>query len=80
MKTCIKDGMLTSTVKSLKEQGAIDCFRCIHFYVTWDKKHPRGCRALGFKCREMPSVVVLKSSGYDCLRYTEKMEDGKNRG
>jgi hypothetical protein len=50
----------------------IDCFRCKHFYVTWDERHPKGCRAMGFKSREMPSVVVFRSSGMECLRYEGK--------
>jgi hypothetical protein len=64
----------------LKKQGSIDCFTCIHFYVTWDKKHPRGCKALGFKSREIPSLVVFQSSGYDCLRYKEKKSGTKTEG
>ena len=26
-----------------------NCFRCKFFYVTWDNRFPRGCRAMGFK-------------------------------
>lgn len=47
----------------------INCFRCGHFYVTWDPVHPRGCRALGFKGREMPSQVVREASGVACLQF-----------
>jgi hypothetical protein len=50
----------------------INCFECTHFYVTWDRLRPKGCRAMGFKSREMPSIVVYKSSGVDCLRYDPK--------
>jgi len=50
----------------------IDCFRCKHFYITWDERHPKGCKAMGFKSREIPSVVVLRSSGMECLRYEKK--------
>ena len=52
--------------------GKIDCFQCRHFYITWDQKHPKGCKAMGFKSVEMPSVVVLRSSGVECLRYERK--------
>ncbi|MBA4418689.1 MAG: uracil-DNA glycosylase [Syntrophus sp. (in: bacteria)] len=54
------------------EKEKIDCFACRHFYVTWDKKYPKGCRAMGFKTREMPSIAVFKSSGLKCLRYEPK--------
>lgn len=49
-----------------------NCFSCLYFAVTWDQNNPRGCRAYGFQTRELPSVVVKKSSGLDCLRFEEK--------
>jgi hypothetical protein len=52
----------------------IDCTKCTHFYITWDKNYPRGCRAMGFKCREIPSVMVCKASGVECLRFEKKKE------
>ncbi|WP_330218382.1 uracil-DNA glycosylase [Sporosarcina globispora] len=36
----------------------IDCFKCKYFYVTWDRNHPKGCRAFQFKTRQMPSLEV----------------------
>jgi L,D-peptidoglycan transpeptidase YkuD (ErfK/YbiS/YcfS/YnhG family) len=50
----------------------IDCGKCIHFYITWDKHYPKGCKAMGFKSVEMPSIIVYKSSGADCLRFEMK--------
>ena len=50
----------------------IDCFRCKHFFVTWDETFPRGCRALGFKSREMPHLMVRQASGMDCLKFEKK--------
>lgn len=55
-----------------REKGKIDCFSCAHFYVTYDPKMPKGCRAMGFKSREMPSVLVVRNSGMECLRYVPK--------
>jgi hypothetical protein len=40
--------------------------------VTWDKKFPYGCRAMGFKTLTMPSVRVFQMSGVECLQFTEK--------
>jgi hypothetical protein len=51
--------------------------QCIHFYITWDKNYSKGCRAMGFKCHEMPSVMVYKASGVECLRFESKA--GKER-
>jgi len=47
----------------------VDCFACRHFYVTWDPDFPRGCRVMGFKSREIPSQVVRRASGMECLRF-----------
>ncbi len=55
--------------KAKKGNGAVDCFRCVHFYVTWDENFPRGCKAYGFKSRNIPSVDVYRSSGMKCLRF-----------
>ncbi len=49
-----------------------NCNRCEHYYITWDQKFPYGCRAMGFKSKEMPSIAVLNNSGMDCLQFKEK--------
>ncbi|MDN4606060.1 uracil-DNA glycosylase [Sporosarcina highlanderae] len=49
-----------------------NCFQCQYFFVTWDPKSPRGCKAYGFKTRELPSAVVKRSSGMECLKYEQK--------
>ncbi|MDI6789541.1 MAG: uracil-DNA glycosylase [Thermodesulfobacteriota bacterium] len=50
----------------------IDCHKCKHYYVTWDKNFPHGCRAMDFKSREFPSTVVQTSSGMSCLLFKPK--------
>lgn len=55
----------------------VNCFRCRHFYVTWDELFPRGCKALGFKSREMPSAVVRRSSGMECQMFKLKKIRGR---
>nr|WP_090667678.1 uracil-DNA glycosylase [Paenibacillus tianmuensis] len=52
----------------------INCLKCKHFYVTWDPGFPRGCRAYGFKTTDMPSALVMRSSGKPCLSYEEKIK------
>ncbi len=52
--------------------GKINCYTCKHFYVTWDTKHPRGCRVMGFESKEVPSLVVFHSSGIACTRFEHK--------
>ncbi len=47
----------------------VNCFRCRHFFVTWDPRFPRGCRALGFMGRAVPSDTVRQASGIRCLYF-----------
>lgn len=54
------------------EKWKIDCFTCSNFYITWDKDFPYGCRAMGFKTRNMPSDEVYKASGENCLGFRPK--------
>nr|WP_239533961.1 uracil-DNA glycosylase [Thalassobacillus pellis] len=50
----------------------MNCFRCRHFFTTWNPGFPRGCRAYGFKTKEMPSVLVKKTTGTACLKFEPK--------
>lgn len=54
------------------ENQRTNCYKCVYFYVSWDKNFPNGCRAFGFKTREMPSVSVYKSSGKSCQAFKSK--------
>ena len=60
-----------------KRQGA-SCYRCAHFYVTWDPAFPRGCRAMGFKGRELPAETVLRASGMTCQLYADQARPGRS--
>lgn len=62
-----------------EEKDKINCLHCAHFYVTWDERNPKGCRAMGFKSREAPSAVVFRSSGMACQMFEEK-KDRRGRG
>ena len=48
------------------------CIRCIYFYLTYDYAKPYGCKAMGFKSKMSPAMVVLQSSGIQCELYTPK--------
>jgi len=45
------------------------CLQCKHFYVTYDIRQPRGCRAFGFKSRRIPADIVQSSSGKLCTLF-----------
>nr|WP_240547743.1 uracil-DNA glycosylase [Paenibacillus lignilyticus] len=48
--------------------------QCLHYYVTWDPKFPRGCKAFKFKSSAMPSAAVLTSSGKPCMNFEAKLK------
>lgn len=56
----------------------IDCYKCRHFYITWEANHPRGCKMFGFKTTRMPSQVVLENSGEPCLKFQPKFRKKQN--
>ena len=49
-----------------KEELPASCGDCKHYYVTWDKDFPYGCKAMGFKSRTYPAQEVRNASGMDC--------------
>ncbi|PLT35918.1 uracil-DNA glycosylase [Bacillus sp. V5-8f] len=50
----------------------INCMTCKHFFVTWDRNFPRGCKAFQFKTAVLPSQEVLRASGRQCMKYEKK--------
>ena len=54
-----------------------DCLHCEHYFVTWESDRPRGCHAYEFKSHEVPSDVVLASSGEACRLF--KRKDGERK-
>ncbi|AST93823.1 uracil-DNA glycosylase [Sutcliffiella sp. NC1] len=60
----------------MTNEKRINCLHCKHYYVTWDRKYPKGCRAFGFKTSTMPSLTVFRSSGSPCMNYTDKRKNG----
>ena len=58
-----------------------DCNSCAHFFITWNKRFPFGCREMGFMTSNSPSKDVFEVEGRDCLAYKNKFshlgeEDG----
>jgi hypothetical protein len=60
--------------KLMQEENlrSIGCNSCKYFYITWNKKHPYGCRAMGFISAKLPSIEVLTIEGRDCLSFEDK--------
>jgi len=56
----------------------VNCVTCAHYYVTWDKSFPRGCRLFEFKTSKLPSQLVRESTGDHCKNYVEKKKLNAN--
>lgn len=50
----------------------VDCVQCKHYYVTWDKDFPKGCKLFGFKSKNAPSYLVYEATGAPCEHCEEK--------
>lgn len=55
-----------------RKSKRVNCRKCRFFQITWDKKFPYGCKAYGFKTKQMPSVKVKSFSGIECLKFILK--------
>ena len=62
---------------NLDKNDEANCFKCVHFAITWEPKHPRACKLFGFKTTQMPSAVVMKSSGAPCEGFRRKANSGQ---
>lgn len=60
-------------INKKESQGTlVNCFFCKHFHITYEKKYPYGCQAIGFKSARMPAVDVFSNSGMDCALFDKK--------
>jgi hypothetical protein len=63
-----------------REGKKISCFECRHFFITHEPAHPYGCQAMGFKSPDLPSAVVVSSSGEARLVFESKDRGRGKRG
>ena len=54
------------------KKETVNCFECPHFYVTWDKHFPRGCKHFNFKTDAMPSMRIQQAIGVPCPAFLKK--------
>jgi hypothetical protein len=50
----------------------INCYQCVHHFITYQPQHPYGCKVYGFKSKQMPSLAVFESSGKPCQSFEQK--------
>ncbi|MDL2259594.1 uracil-DNA glycosylase [Deltaproteobacteria bacterium OttesenSCG-928-K17] len=55
----------------------VNCRLCRHYYVTWQPRHPNGCRAMGFVSLQMPAAQVFLNSGQECQLFSPKRSGGR---
>lgn len=55
-----------------KHPERINCIHCVYYEVTWEQDNPRGCTMFGFKSKQMPSKVVMETTGKPCPAFTPK--------
>ncbi len=49
-----------------------NCYKCIYYYITWEKIFSYGCKAFGIKGRRMPSLEVFSASKENCKMFKAK--------
>ena len=50
----------------------VNCRKCEHFYTTWNKNFPFGCRSMDFVSKTLPRMEVYKLEGKICLAFAQK--------
>jgi len=50
----------------------LGCNNCLHFYITHDANFKYGCRALDFKSKRLPILVVKEASEQQCHFFQKK--------
>ena len=64
----------SKTTDNSQDVQDIDCFSCVHFFITYDQVFPYGCKAAGFKSRIMPCKDMYANSGIVCQLFQKKMK------
>lgn len=59
------------------EQGKPQCLKCVHYFATYDPQSPRGCKAYGFRSSSIPSQVIKRETGSECIQFKERPNKNK---
>jgi hypothetical protein len=65
-------GATARKAADMSVQSRPDCYRCKHYYVTWDASFPYGCKGFEMKSKVFPSLSVFEASGARCMLFVEK--------
>ena len=53
----------------------VTCNGCLHFFVTYKKERPWGCKKFGFISKFLPAREVFSTTGIECAYRTEKISN-----
>lgn len=57
-----------------------NCNKCIHYFITFDPKAPKGCRKFQIKSSQLPSVIVKQANhGQECMGHSPKPSRDKEK-
>ena len=51
-----------------------NCWKCEFFRISWDRKFPYKCEALGFKSQSLPCIQVMSIDGRPCQAFQVKQQ------
>ena len=54
-----------------------NCNNCAHFYVTYKRNFPYGCKAFGVISKNNPYLEIKKVSGSVCALFQKKQKSVK---
>ena len=54
-----------------------NCNNCIHFYVTYKRSFPYGCRAFGIVSKKNPYLEIKKVSSTNCALFSKRIKNDK---
>lgn len=55
------------------------CSKCRHYFITWDKNAPYGCRLYQIKTAVRPSEIVKSAGSGDCQGFEAKVTSATPR-
>lgn len=70
----LEKGVENNQKKTEEDDDEINCLKCTHYFVTWNRRYPRGCRVYGFETDLMPSDAVLIYTCKSCNYYKNKFK------
>ena len=48
------------------------CTKCAHYFITYNVRFPYGCRAMGFKSRQLPQQEIFRLTGMACQTFERR--------